>query len=94
MNAGKPLVSVVVDIRGEGENGKVSSLTEDEELVDRIERMSEREHAWSSLSKHVDWWEPGALKPVTPTLSTHSNHVFFRVSIEHISGREAKDDNS
>jgi uncharacterized protein len=80
------LVSVQVDTHGEGREWK--SVVVDgryEELSD-----AEREHAWSILSKHVDWWEPGALKPVTPSLSEHSTHVFFRISIEHVSGREAK----
>ncbi|TIO05582.1 MAG: pyridoxamine 5'-phosphate oxidase family protein [Mesorhizobium sp.] len=87
-----PLVSILVDTRGEGREWK--SVVADgryEELVDRIDRMSEREHAWSILSKHVDWWEPGALKPATPPLADHSTHVFFRISIEHVSGREAKE---
>lgn len=87
-----PLVSVLVDTRGEGREWK--SVVVDgryEELLDRIGHMPEREHAWSILSRHVDWWEPGALKPVTPALSDHSTHVFFRISIEHVSGREAKE---
>ncbi len=87
-----PLVCVQVDTRGEGREWK--SVIVDgryEELLDRIDRAPEREHAWSILSKHVDWWEPGALKPVTPTLSSHSTHVFFRISIEQVSGREAKE---
>jgi uncharacterized protein len=80
------LVSVQVDTNGEGQEWK--SVVVDgryEELSD-----AEREHAWSILSKHVDWWEPRALKPVTPSLSEHSTHVLFRISIEHVSGREAK----
>lgn len=60
-----PLVSVLVDTRGEGREWK--SVVVDgryEELLDRIGHMPEREHAWSILSRHVDWWEPGALKPM------------------------------
>lgn len=79
-------------IRGEGRQWK--SVVVDrryEELLDRIDQRPEREHAWSILSKHVDWWEPGALKPATPPLSDHSTHVFFRISIEQVSGREAKE---
>ncbi|PTE08787.1 pyridoxamine 5'-phosphate oxidase family protein [Mesorhizobium helmanticense] len=86
-----PLVSVLVHTRGEGQEWK--SVVIDgryEELLDRIDHMPEREHAWSILSKHVDWWEPGALKPGTPPLAEHSTHVFYRISIEHLSGREAK----
>jgi nitroimidazol reductase NimA-like FMN-containing flavoprotein (pyridoxamine 5'-phosphate oxidase superfamily) len=87
-----PLVSVLVDTRGEGREWK--SVVVDgryEELLDRIGHMPEREHAWSILSRHVDWWEPGALKPWTPPLADHSTPVFFRISIEHVSGREAKE---
>ena len=35
-----------------------------EELPDRIGWKRERDHAWSLLSKHASWWEPGGLKPV------------------------------
>jgi nitroimidazol reductase NimA-like FMN-containing flavoprotein (pyridoxamine 5'-phosphate oxidase superfamily) len=87
-----PLVSVQVDERGEGRAWR--SVVVDgryEELPDRIGHKLEREHAWSLLSKHVNWWEPGGFKPVTPPVSDHSSHVFFRILIEQVSGREAKD---
>lgn len=85
-----PLVSMQVDQRGEGREWR--SVVVDgryEELRDRIGHSSEREHAWSLLSKHFDWWEPGGLKPVTPPVSDHSAHVFFRISVEQLSGRGA-----
>ena len=50
-----------------------------------------RDYAWSLLSKHSDWWEPGALKPEAPALSDHSPHIFFRILIASMSGREATD---
>ena len=56
-----PLVSVQVDERGEGRAWR--SVVLDglyEELPDRIGHKLEREHAWSLLSKHANWWEPGA----------------------------------
>ena len=87
-----PLVSVQVDERGTGREWK--SVVVDgryEELPDRIGHKVERDRAWSVLSKHVDWWEPGALKPTAPPISDHSPHVFFRISIEQLSGREAKE---
>ena len=87
-----PLVSVQVDERGAGREWK--SVVVDgryEELPDRIGHKVERDRAWSILSKHVDWWEPGALKPITPPISDLSPHVFFRISIEQLSGREAKE---
>ena len=62
-----------------------------EELPDRIGHKRERDHAWSLLSKHCDWWEPGGLKPIIPPESDHSPHEFFRILVEQMSGREAKD---
>lgn len=85
-----PLVSVQIDERGTGRDWQ-SVIVEGqyEDLPDRIGFKVERERAWSVLSKHVDWWEPGALKPVTPPISDHSPHVFFRISIGQLSGRRA-----
>jgi nitroimidazol reductase NimA-like FMN-containing flavoprotein (pyridoxamine 5'-phosphate oxidase superfamily) len=57
-----------------------------EELPDRIGSKREREHAWSLLSKHANWWEPGGLKPV-PAAGT--SHVFYRIQIETLTGRHA-----
>lgn len=56
-----------------------------EELADRIGSKRERDHAWSLLSKHANWWEPGGLKPV-PAAATE--HVFFRIRIERLTGRQ------
>jgi nitroimidazol reductase NimA-like FMN-containing flavoprotein (pyridoxamine 5'-phosphate oxidase superfamily) len=87
-----PLVCLQVDQRGEGSSWR--SVVVDgvyEELPDRLGHKLERERAWSLLSKHVDWWEPGGLKPVTPAVSDHSPHVFFRIMIELVSGRQAED---
>jgi nitroimidazol reductase NimA-like FMN-containing flavoprotein (pyridoxamine 5'-phosphate oxidase superfamily) len=85
-----PLVSVVVEERNHGREWR--SVVVDgryEELPDRIGHKVQRDHAWSLLSRHADWWQPGALKPVTPPLSDHSEHVFFRILIGQVSGREA-----
>ena len=60
-----------------------------EELPDRVGHKIQRDRAWAVLSKHADWWEPGALKPVTPPLSDSLPHVFFRILVDEISGREA-----
>ncbi|MES0029399.1 pyridoxamine 5'-phosphate oxidase family protein [Mesorhizobium sp. M0074] len=87
-----PLVCVQVDERGQGRAWR--SVVVDgvyEELPDRIGYKVQRDHAWSVLSKHVDWWEPGALKPVTPPVSDSTPHVFFRIVIKQASGREAKE---
>jgi len=87
-----PKVSLVVEEQGPGQEWK--SVVVDgrfEELPDHVGYKWERHHAWSLLSKHVNWWEPGSLKPVTPPLSDHTGHVFFRILVDHLSGREAKE---
>ena len=62
-----------------------------EEIPERIGHKQDREHAWSLLSKHANWWEPGSLKPEASPPSEPSPPVFFRVRIEQLSGREAKE---
>lgn len=62
-----------------------------EELPERIGHKRQRDHAWSLLSIHTDWWEPGALKPERPPLADDTRHIFFRIVIEEVSGREAKE---
>ncbi len=87
-----PFVSLIVDVKGEGRGWQ--SVVADgryEELPDRIGYKRERDHAWSLLAKHSDWWEPGALKPVQPPVSDHSPHIIFRISVGQLSGREARE---
>jgi nitroimidazol reductase NimA-like FMN-containing flavoprotein (pyridoxamine 5'-phosphate oxidase superfamily) len=62
-----------------------------EELADRIGTKVERDRAWSLLEKHANWWEPGALKPMMPPIASASNHLFYRIRIETMSGRQAID---
>jgi uncharacterized protein len=88
---GNPLVSVLVE--APGRDREWSSVVVDgryEELPDRIGYKRQRDHAWSLLSKHASWWEPGALKPLAPPPMDESLPVFFRIAIEQISGRDAK----
>lgn len=88
-----PQVSLVVEERGHGREWQCVVVDgRYEELPDRIGHKKERDHAWSLLSKHFDWWEPGSLTPVMPPQSGHSEHVFFRILVEQLSGREAKED--
>jgi uncharacterized protein len=85
-----PLVCLLVEEKGQGRAWK--SVVVDgryDELPERIGHKQEREHAWSLLSKHASWWEPGALKPDTSLPSGDSPAVFFRVLINEISGRQA-----
>ncbi len=60
-----------------------------EEFPDRIGSKIARDHAWSLLSKHAAWWEPGALKPIGSTPPIAGEVVFFAIQIEKLSGRES-----
>lgn len=60
-----------------------------EELPDRIGHKHQRERAWSLLSQHASWWEPGALKPAPLPVATASSHVFYRILIGSMTGRQA-----
>lgn len=87
-----PEVSLIVEEWGRGREWKsVHVEGRFEELPNRIGHKRERDHAWSLLSTHSDWWEPGALKPVMPPLSDHSEHIFFRVFVNQLYGRDAKE---
>ena len=87
-----PNVAVLVESRGD-RNEWSSVLVEGrfEELPDEIGTKRLREQAWSLLSQHDGWWTPGALKPMAPPQPDTREHVFFRIRIETLSGREAKD---
>jgi nitroimidazol reductase NimA-like FMN-containing flavoprotein (pyridoxamine 5'-phosphate oxidase superfamily) len=63
-----------------------------EELADRIGTKVERDRAWSLLEKHANWWEPGSLKPMLPPVASASNHLFYRIRIESMTGRQAVND--
>jgi nitroimidazol reductase NimA-like FMN-containing flavoprotein (pyridoxamine 5'-phosphate oxidase superfamily) len=65
-----------------------------EELPDRIGRKKERDRAWSLLSKHANWWEPGGLKPIPAQSGNHSSHLFYRISVDRVTGRQAFDEQS
>lgn len=88
-----PQVALLVERNGGGRSWS-SALAEGqfEELPDRIGHKHLRERAWSLLAVHADWWEPGALKPVSPAVSTRSAHVFLRIHIEKLTGRRAIDE--
>lgn len=57
-----------------------------EELPDRIGSKVQRDRAWSLLSQHAQWWEPGGFKPVG---EAPAQHLFYRISIGEITGRQA-----
>lgn len=93
MMRANPNVALLVEELGSASSWKsVVAEGRFEELPDRVGFKRERERAWSLLSKHANWWEPGALKPVLQPLAVYSSHVFFRIHIDRMSGREAVDD--
>jgi nitroimidazol reductase NimA-like FMN-containing flavoprotein (pyridoxamine 5'-phosphate oxidase superfamily) len=53
--------------------------------------MAQRDSAWSVLQEDNDWWEPGALKPDPQPITGDRSHIFYAISIETMSGREASD---
>ena len=65
-----------------------------EELPDKIGSKRERDHAWSLLEKHSNWWEPGGLKPIPGPVAGASSHLFYRIRIDSMTGREALEDDS
>jgi nitroimidazol reductase NimA-like FMN-containing flavoprotein (pyridoxamine 5'-phosphate oxidase superfamily) len=85
-----PHVALLVEEFSEGRAWK-SVMVEGrfEPLPDRVGSKVERDHAWSLLSKYANWWEPGSLKPIAPALADHSEHLFYRIVVEELSGREA-----
>jgi nitroimidazol reductase NimA-like FMN-containing flavoprotein (pyridoxamine 5'-phosphate oxidase superfamily) len=56
------------------------------------ECREEKDQAWSLLAKHIDWWEPGALKPAGKVADTPLHkHIFFALEILDLSGRKTDD---
>ncbi|MGB3391744.1 MAG: pyridoxamine 5'-phosphate oxidase family protein [Pseudaminobacter sp.] len=63
-----------------------------EELPDTNEWRARRIQAWSLLSRHANWWEPGGLKPGPQEIKSRSPHLYYRIRIVTISGRHALED--
>lgn len=60
-----------------------------EELPDMVGHKVQREKAWSLLSKHAEWWAPGGQKPAG---ETPRPHLFYRIRIVDVTGRQAQPD--
>jgi uncharacterized protein len=85
------LVAALVEVQDRGRGWKSVIVNgRYEELPDRIGFKRQLDRAWSLLSTHANWWEPGALKPGTPEPQAPMPPVFFRILIDEISGREAR----
>lgn len=82
-----PAVCVQVDsLRQHADWSSVVVNGRFEELPDRIGSKHARDRAWSLLSKHANWWEPGGVKPVA---EARTPHLFYRIIIESMTGRRA-----
>jgi nitroimidazol reductase NimA-like FMN-containing flavoprotein (pyridoxamine 5'-phosphate oxidase superfamily) len=63
-----------------------------EELPDTEEFFNARTAAQWLLSEHAAWWEPGYVKTLHDGMERPMESVWFRVSIDSISGHEAVPD--
>lgn len=87
-----PAVCLLVEHHGHGRGWKSVIVNgRYEELPDRIGSKIARDRAWSLLSRHGNWWEPGALKPSIPEPLPEEEHIFFRIHVDEMTGREAID---
>jgi len=75
------------DLKSEREWRSVVVYGHFEELPDRMGTKVQRDRAWSLLSRHAQWWEPGGLKPVA---DAPAPHLFYRIGIDEITGRQAE----
>lgn len=61
-----------------------------EELPATPQWERERGHAWSLLQQHANWWEPGDIKPASQAATSASAHLFYRIRLETVTGRQAR----
>lgn len=90
---GNPMVCVEVNEPGcnrEWRSVIIKGVFEELPHLPRFER--ERGHAWSLISRHPNWWEPGDLKPVSQVAAAVPRHVFYRIQIKTMTGRQAIED--
>lgn len=59
-----------------------------EELPDTLEHASERRRAHVLLQERPMWWEPGAIS-IEGELGGAVVPVYYRISVDHVSGRRA-----
>jgi nitroimidazol reductase NimA-like FMN-containing flavoprotein (pyridoxamine 5'-phosphate oxidase superfamily) len=86
-----PLVCLQVDTFDEKGWRSVIVNGRYEELPDEIGHKVQRDRAWRLLSQHAGWWEPGSLKPVPQAQGSAARHIFYRIEIEEMTGRQAID---
>ncbi|WP_018237488.1 pyridoxamine 5'-phosphate oxidase family protein [Ensifer sp. BR816] len=60
-----------------------------QELPETAQWHHERLHAWSLLQDHINWWEPGGLKPAPQETLRASPHLFYCICVDEMTGRAA-----
>lgn len=85
-----PRVCLQIDASTDRQNWRsVAVFGRYQELPDTKQWHRERLNAWSLLEQRVNWWEPGGLKPGEQPLASASQHLFFEIEIENVTGRAA-----
>jgi nitroimidazol reductase NimA-like FMN-containing flavoprotein (pyridoxamine 5'-phosphate oxidase superfamily) len=65
-----------------------------EELPDKPEFESAREHAYQFLQKRVMWWEPAYISQKHRDSPHSLTPIFFRIKIEQVTGHHANSDDT
>jgi nitroimidazol reductase NimA-like FMN-containing flavoprotein (pyridoxamine 5'-phosphate oxidase superfamily) len=87
-----PLVCVLVEKQGKGREWQSLVITgRFHELPDRSGFEWARDRAWSLLSKHAEWWEPGTLKPIDPGSGIPGPPIFYAIRVDEMTGRKARE---
>ncbi|MEY9559033.1 nitroimidazol reductase NimA-like FMN-containing flavoprotein (pyridoxamine 5'-phosphate oxidase superfamily) [Sinorhizobium fredii] len=85
-----PHVCVQIDVFSSAHQWKsVLLFGQYQELPETTQWHAERLHAWSLLQEHVNWWEPGGLKPWPRQTLGASPHLFYCISVDEMTGRAA-----
>ena len=85
-----PLACVEVDdIKNFEEWTSVVVFGRDEELTKTVEGQAVRDLAYKLLQQHKLWWEPGYARTVIHGAPRPLEPVYYRLSIEEISGHRA-----
>jgi nitroimidazol reductase NimA-like FMN-containing flavoprotein (pyridoxamine 5'-phosphate oxidase superfamily) len=87
-----PLVCVQVDeISTAREWTSVVALGRYEELPDTPEFQEQRMVAWTIVQRTPNWWQPGSIKLSQPNEKPPPAPVWYRISLNEITGRQASE---
>lgn len=85
-----PLVCLQVEETSENRQWRsVVTTGHFEELLAHGENEHELKRAWLLISRHANWWEPGTFSIAVRTAEEIPSHVFYRIWIERMTGRQA-----